>query len=555
MWALPLLLLVPNVALGFTEHMYTPLDKATNILVPLGAYMLLAAAWKKTGLTTILSLPVMILCAFQIVLLYLYGESIIAIDMFLNVATTNPTEVSELLGNLGAAITCVCCLYIPPLALGIYLTIKKKYVSAAMRKPALAGGVIILFAGIVCLGYAYAKDSAYSVSRKLFPVNVISNLCEAFHRAELSGNYFSASECFTFDAESMRTDSIAELYILVIGETERAGNWQLGGYERATNPQLSLRNGLVYFPRTLSESNTTHKSVPLLMSHLDAGEFADSIYCTKGVISAFKEAGYRTYWISNQEHNGSLIDFFGMAADSVEFIRNETSTHYDEELCKHLATVLNADSSPKIFVALHSYGSHFNYRERYPAQFSVFTPDNVAEASLENRSELLNAYDNSIVYTDAVLDNIIGMAESCGRNAAVVYLADHGEDIYDDSRKRFLHASPTPTYWQLHVPMFVWTSSSYNERHPDIAATLSSNSNLNVSSSRSTFHTLLGLAAIGTPRYRPQASLTSDNYTEPERLYLTDYNEAVPLNHSGMRRSDFSQLHLHGIDNFNDSQE
>lgn len=80
---------------------------------------------------------------------------------------------------------------------------------------------------------------------------------------------------------------------MVIGETSRALNWQLYGYERETNPLLSRQTGLIAFPKVLTESNTTHKSVPMLMSGATACNY-DSIYHQKGIITAFKEAGFRT---------------------------------------------------------------------------------------------------------------------------------------------------------------------------------------------------------------------------------------------------------------------
>ena len=113
-WLVPVVLIVANIALAFTET--DPLlAKFTNIILPFGIYLFLMGLWKRTGIAALLSLPFMIYSAFQIVLLFLYGERIIAVDMFLNVATTNFTEATELLANLVSAIVTVCILYLPPL--------------------------------------------------------------------------------------------------------------------------------------------------------------------------------------------------------------------------------------------------------------------------------------------------------------------------------------------------------------------------------------------------------------------------------------------------------
>lgn len=546
LWATPLLLIVPNIALDFTEIRYTALECIINILVPAGAYLCIMALWRRTGITTLCLIPIMVLCSFQIVLLFLYGESIIAIDMFLNVLTTNVSEASELLLNLASAIIAVLIIYLPLVGIAIAAILRKSRTGRKARRAALFSGSALLLAGMICLGIGLGAED-YRPARKLFPVNVIRNIVYAVERSELSARYNEASASFRFDAHSLRHDSVPEVYLLVIGETSRADNWQLNGYRRPTNPRLSRRTGLVNCPKALSESNTTHKSVPLMMSHLDAHTFGDSIYSTRGIIDAFAEAGFRTAWISNQQRNGQLIDFFGERADEVTFIGDDGKHHFDMELCPLLRNTLRKHAHDKLFVVLHTYGSHYNYNERYPDEYGVFAHKPDVDASPANRRSLLDAYDNSIVYVDAVLDSIIATVEECRRPAAMLYLADHGEDIYDDARHRFLHASPTPTYWQIHVPMLMWMSEEYRRAHPDRHSAAVANASRNISSSRSAFHTLLDMAGIESPCFRPEASLCSKAYTEPERKYLNDYNEAVPLSHSGLRSSDMAALIANGI--------
>ena len=98
LWIYPLLLVIPNVWLALSEP-WALLSKLTGIVLPLGLYYVVMGLCRRSGLAVLLSLPVAVLCAFQIVLLYLYGESIIAIDMFMNVATPYVGEVTELLSN------------------------------------------------------------------------------------------------------------------------------------------------------------------------------------------------------------------------------------------------------------------------------------------------------------------------------------------------------------------------------------------------------------------------------------------------------------------------
>ena len=119
-----------------------------------------------------------------------------------------------------------------------------------------------------------------------------------------------------------------------------------------------------------------------------------------------------------------------------------------------------------MFIVLHTYGSHFNYHERYPAEFRIYTPDKAEGIRQSYKKELRNAYDNSIRYTDYVLGEIVDMLKKKEVCASMLYLSDHGEDIFDDARARYLHASPIPTYYQLHIPYIIWFSDDYRTVFP-----------------------------------------------------------------------------------------
>lgn len=120
-------------------------------------------------------------------------------------------------------------------------------------------------------------------------------------------------------------------------------------------------------------------------------------------------------------------------------------------------------------IVLHTYGSHFSYNDRYPEDFARFVPYEYTDASLAAKDRLDNAYDNTILYTAAMLDSVASCLRSSGAEAAMVYASDHGEDIFDDDRHLFLHASPVPSRWQIDVPMIVWISDPMAARHPAIS--------------------------------------------------------------------------------------
>ncbi|MDE6238795.1 MAG: lipid A phosphoethanolamine transferase, partial [Muribaculaceae bacterium] len=537
-WIMPFLLIIPNLALAFTES--DPLlAKLTDIILPLGVYMLLASLTTSVGITVLFAIPLIFFAGFQIVLLHLYGESIMAVDMFLNIATTNSKEASELLSNLIFALILVVIIYFPTLTLGLICLVRRRCCSVADIRLIRRCGFVLFSVGIMLLIVSSLALPRFSVRRNIFPVNVIANMIEAVHRTIDTTHYVSTSAPYTFSPVLTHDRDMREVYVIVIGETSRADNWQLFGYDRPTNPRLSTRDGLIVFDKTLSECNTTYKSVPMLLSPLTAENFGDSIYYTKGICSAFNEAGFNTAFISNQQRNHSFIDFFANQAQTTEFIRDSEPSALDDRLVDRLIDFIDRSPADKIFVVLHAYGSHFNYHERYNDAFRVFTPDRASEASTENRQELLNAYDNSIVYTDYVLDRVISSLDSLAVPAALIYTSDHGEDIFDDDRGRFLHSSPTTTFTQIHVPFLVWFSASYRDSFPDIFANTVANSSADVSSTRSVFPSMMSIAGIDSPRVRPSDDLTSSQYRELPRRYLNDYNEPVNLRQAGFKPVDF----------------
>lgn len=536
--------LVPNVWLSFTERM--PLFQSlTNVLIPAGVYALLMSVTRRIGRASLWMSILYVFAAFQLVLLYMYGRSVIAVDMFLNVATTNPTEVNELLSNLIVVILLAVVIYLPPIAGGIVAVRGHWRLTAREQHTTRRAGLILLGAGVITMGCGFAEKRSYNPLHDIYPANIAYNLVTAVVRTCKVVNYHETAQAFTYEAASERADSLPELYVLVIGETSRADNWELCGYGKPTTPALTGREGLISFPRAISQSNTTHKSVPMLLSALDAVTFTDSIYHVKSLITAFKEAGFGTAYISNQSRNHSLIDFFGEEADTCVFLadnpRSDGAHHYDGELVKYLREAIDAGSHKQL-VVLHTYGSHFNYIDRYPKEQAAFGPDRPARATVHYRDKQINAYDNTILYTSNFLGEIIDLLGEREGNAVMVYTSDHGEDIFDDERNLFLHASPIPSYYQLHVPLVVWMNPEYRATYPAVVEALEANRDKFVASSMAFFHTVMDMSGITTKYADSRRSVASADYVPERAMYLNDHNDGVPLVESGILHYDIERL-------------
>ena len=544
-------LLLPNIALCYTECL-APWACGVNVLLPLSLYMLFFSVAKRPGKMIWWAFIFVFFAAFQLVLLYLFGTGVIAVDMFLNLVTTNPGEAMELLDNLAPAVVGVFVVYLPLLILGGVNIRRDSRLSVSFQQRVRHWAMQIGAIGLFCLLASYLVVDGYRMRNQLYPVNVCYNLYLAFERNAASENYREASRDFRFDARSEHSATAPEVYVMVVGETARAHNFSLYGYPRNTNPLLSKTPGIKAFPNVTTQSNTTHKSVPMLLSAASAEDF-ERLFHEKGILAAFKEAGFHTVFISNQLPNHSFIDFLGEQADEHYFLKKEDASqgnHYDEDLLQKLDEILplaDASSSAhyhyryrKLFVVLHSYGSHFNYQERYPRSFAYFKPDSRSEAKSENRRDLLNAYDNTIRYTDYILHGIIERLQKWEGvqtktdgvydqpTSAMLYTSDHGENIFDDERCLFLHAAPKASDYELHVPFIIWTSAGFSKQYPDILKALGENRSKQVQSSLSAFHTMLGIGGIQT-RYRlDEYSVASGKYHPTKLLYLDDHDEAIP---------------------------
>ena len=528
---------VPNLSLAFTNSI--PLSvNVISVVLPLSFYVWLMSLSRKTGRLVWLLFPLIFFAAFQMVLIYLYGGGVIAVDMFLNLATTNPDEAMELLDNLIPAVAGVLVLYIPLLVLAAWQWARHTSLEAAfqrrMRRVALrTGGVMLLAAALLYVvfprGGEHQGRFEYHVENEVYPVNVFYNLALALHESWLSAHYQERVAHFRFGATPTHNADSTEVYVLVVGETARSSNFQLYGYARPTNPQLSRESRLMVFRNVRSQSNTTHKSVPMLLTAATADDHS-RLYHEKGILAAFGEAGFHTAFFSNQLRNHSYIDFLGEEANDACFIREKQPSRRpdDEQLLPYVAQELDQHHR-KLFIVLHMYGSHFNYRDRYSRANARFLPDEPTEAKAENRPQLLNAYDNTILHTDRILARLIGMLRARHCISAVLYTSDHGENIFDDSRHLFLHASPRPSEYDTDVPLLVWTSEQFDRQYPQVVNAMRGNLRKGVESNASVFPTMLSIAGIRARARADSLSLTNRTYHLGMRYYLDDHNHAVPL--------------------------
>ena len=523
--ALVVSLMLPVVILLFTEH--NPLwISAACLLIPLGGYLIFASAARRSGVMVWLALPLIFFSAFQIVISYLFRSSVVAADMFLNLLTTNSAEAGELLSNIYPAIIFVVVIYLPLLWVAVRHIRRRITLPSSVRIRMATAGVIIALLGCGALVAGGRHRTKQVLRDEIFPANVIYNLGVAISEKSKIDNFFSTSQHFTFGAKRHHTPSAKEIYVLVIGEASRAASWQLFGYHRETNPRLSKRNDITIFSDVVTQSNTTHKSVPMILSSVHTSQH-NELYRRKGLPALFNEAGFTTYFLSCQSPQGAMIDH--LASDAHHIIYMD-APRLDMQLVNTMRLALAKENSPKLLFILHCYGSHFSYHQRYPQEFAHFSPDDDVAIHRKNREMIRNAYDNSIRYTDYLLSEVISTLESQDDAiTAVLYCADHGEDLFDGGRNRFLHASPTATCYQLHVASLAWFSPRYRNHYPEKSEAAELNATA-PATTYSVFHTMADMADIFSPYVEQRASLVYQYFdSAATRYYLNDHNRAVKI--------------------------
>ena len=348
---------------------------------------------------------------------------------------------------------------------------------------------------------------------------------ERRHLAELG----QRNAAFTFGARQGGPDKESEIVVMVLGESSRYDRWSLNGYERDTNPLLRKEPNLVMLPDVITSVSATRLSIPVIISRKPARQSLKDGFAEKSFLTAYKEAGFKTWWLSNQISFGEFdtpVSVFAKEADVIQFLNLggfTDNSNFDEVLFAPLRQAM-ADPAPKKLIVLHTLGSHWNYSHRYPKAFDRWQPslhgvNKPVYTDMKIKPQLNNSYDSSILYTDWFLSNVIGSLKGTGRRSAMVYVSDHGQTLYDNSCNLAFHGHNTS--YEFHVPAFVWYSDQFQARYPDKVAQLQRRREERLST-ENMFHTLLDLGDIRYADERLEWSFVNRAF-KPHKRYVDSY--------------------------------
>jgi lipid A ethanolaminephosphotransferase len=348
----------------------------------------------------------------------------------------------------------------------------------------------------------------------LTPVNYISALSK-YWRVE-GAKRPKVISAFGADAKRAAvppTHTRKSLFVVVVGETARWDHFALNGYARPTNPGLSKVDGLIDYPKAFSCGTDTAQSVPCMFSGLGRADFtnakADS---QENLLDILKRAGIDVLWRENQA--GCKGVCARVSTETLTGLKAPTfypsTTNYDDILVDGLDEKI-AKLEHDTVIVLHMMGSHGPaYWKRYPDKFETFTP--VCKDSQFSRcqnQDIINAYDNTLVYTDHVLTRLIGVlsgAADHGVDAGMLYVSDHGESLGENFM--YLHGMPyaIAPEAQIHVPMVVWLAPSMRDALGVDQACLAKSATERVSHDN-LFHSVLGLMNVTTRVYHASLDL------------------------------------------------
>lgn len=471
-----------------------------------------------------LSAPYMIRPIYSLIFLIAAGASyytdtfgvMIDRDMIRNVAQTDMAESSQLI-TTGFVLHMLVYGVLPCLAIWFIGIKRRPFWSDVWRNTLwITGSVIVAFAfTLTHLGVFmpfWQREREVTMSY-LNPVMAISSTVDYGLREYIRAPYVAAP--YGTDATLGPAIAAAKsptILVLVVGETARAQNFSLMGYKRDTNPELSKLD-VVAFKHATSCGTSTAISMPCMFSHLGHDGYSkDAAYSSENLVDVLKHAGLKVEWWENNTGPKGIANRIptDMIAHSGPADLCAGGECLDEILARKLERVLPTIKDNTVLV-LHTMGSHGpSYFKRYPEQYRKFTPDcRTPELTTCTPQELVNAYDNTVVYTDHMLARFIDILKSrTDASTALFYMSDHGESLGEDGL--YLHGAPyalAPDY-QKKIPAFAWVSDGYASQFRLDRRCAAAKGETPISHDNM-FDTVLGLMDVKTSIYKAPLDLFS----------------------------------------------
>jgi lipid A ethanolaminephosphotransferase len=437
-------------------------------------------------------------------------------NMVQNTFETDVSEAAELLSI--RFFVYVLLLGIVPSVIVWQVRIKQSSVSKALlgRLVSAVSSVLVM---ILILMTFYQDYSSFFRNNRHFrhlinPINFI--YATVTYASNVLGSEKKPPKAIALDAKKLTmlaANGKHNLTILVVGETARAANFSLNGYSRKTNPNLEKRN-IINFTNVSSCGTSTAVSVPCMFSKFERTDYSSSKSKEfEGLLDILVRVGVSVLWRENNSGCKGVCD--RVPTDQLSNMKYERLCNNKEcfdEILLHKLDERIEGLGQNVFIVLHQKGSHGPaYYQRYPQNFEQFTP--VCETNqLQNctQQEIINAYDNTLLYTDHFLNEVIEFLtyQSQFYNTSMIYLSDHGESLGENNI--YLHGVPysIAPKEQTHIPFLMWFSDEYQAANQVDVSCLQAKIQQPVSQDY-LFHSILGINNIQTKIYKKELDIFS----------------------------------------------
>lgn len=443
-----------------------------------------------------------------------YLGIVINSDMIANIVETNIREATDLVTS--SALLFVFFIGILP-AIAIIL-VKINYdttlreTKKRLKYVLYATLSLLLFAPITYKAYAgYCRNNS-QIRHSLNTLNYIAAV-NKYHRriAEKNMKFQILDEN---PVKMLSKKNAPRVVVLVVGETARAANFSLYGYEKETNPLLAQNQDVITFKNVLSCGTATGISVPCMFSAGGQSKF-DKVKArhTQNLNDIIKLSGYHITWLDNDDGCKNVCD----RIDTINMQKKKTEDCfgdycYDSVFFDELDDRLSKITEDTVLV-LHAMGSHGpTYYKRYPDEFKKFQPTcDTADLHKCTNEEIVNTYDNTILYTDYVLDSVIKILKKHNNlSSSMLYVSDHGESLGEHNI--YLHAFPykTAPKEQKEIPMILWLSDAEKVLLNINTPRLKKKAETDKFSHDNYFHSVLGLLQINTNTYNKKLDIFAD---------------------------------------------
>ncbi len=539
------ILLIPNLFVALYDEQLAGflVKKVAYLAVSLVCLLLPALFLKKRSYFLVMGVVSLLLSPIELSSIYL-SRTPTSFMMMDTIFSTHFMEAFELLSSMLPLVLLVLLVW------GLYFFAAIKYVPNETFFPKKLRNIFLgVGASLLTLGFLYffifartllttetttwkdnlvdVKDLMVDKLHKIFPFSVYLSSYDVWqHRAEVSEAQERVAD-FRFGL-SPKADQDPEVYVLVIGETARANNMGLYGYERNTTPLLSKRQRLVAYDHFVTQANLTSNSIPIILTRASAVE-SGLAHSERSLAEAFAETGFYTAWITNQDvsvYQDRIMKTCDTAVSQEQTFSDRGK--YDMDLLPALDSVLVKKDRPKKFIVVHTQGSHFRYNQRYPSGFEQFKPcfDNSMDhlaVSKEKKDLLVNAYDNSILYTDFFLSNLMDRLDERCATWAMVYLSDHGENLFDDEQDLIMHGTLKVSDYEARIPFIIAYSEGYGARYPEKVRQITAHKDRNLSS-EVVFHSMLDMADIQAPVICDSLAISNPHLRSHDSTYILNGN-------------------------------